>query len=164
MSKLTVTIGGQSFDVEFMLTEGAADITVTVNGESIQVVRPDAHLPFEACSWMIIDGRPLEIEFDRDLHWIRSKGDIEPLEIVDSEAVVARPRSGDGRVKAPIPGLITTVLVAPGDAVEAGQPLLYLEAMKMQNEIRAPFTGKVKAIHVNTAQTVTRDQVVAEVE
>ncbi|MBK9751261.1 MAG: biotin/lipoyl-binding protein [Anaerolineae bacterium] len=164
MSKLTVTIGGQSFDVEFMLTESASELAVKVNGETIQVVRPDANQPFEACSWMIIDGRPLEIEFDRDLHWIRSKGDIEPLEIVDCEAVVARPRSGDGRIKAPIPGLITTVLVVPGEAVEAGQPLLYLEAMKMQNEIRAPFAGKVKAIHVGAAQTVTRDQVLAEVE
>lgn len=164
MSKLNVTIGGQSFIVEFTLADSASELTVLVNGEPIQVVRPDADLPFELCSWMIIDGRPLEIEFDRDLHWIRSKGNHEPLEIVDCEAAVARPRSGDGRVKAPIPGLVTQVLIAAGMAVEAGQPLLYLEAMKMQNEIRAPFAGTIRAVHVAAGQGVTRDQVLAEIE
>jgi acetyl/propionyl-CoA carboxylase alpha subunit len=164
VSKLTVTVGGQSFEVEFTLTEGASEVSVTVNGETIPVVLPDAQLPFESWSWMIVDGHPLELEFDRDLRWIRSRGNLEPLEITDGAAVVARPRSGDGRVKAPIPGLVTQVLVAPGTVVEAGQPLLYLEAMKMQNEIRAPFTGTVKTVHVTAGQGVARDQVLTEIE
>ncbi|MBE2267278.1 MAG: biotin/lipoyl-binding protein [Anaerolinea sp.] len=164
MSKLAVTVGGHTFQIELALTEGAEEVTVSVDGAPVNVVRPDAHVSYEQCSWIIVDGRPLEIEFDRDLHWIRGKSGIEALEIVDREALVSRPRSGDGRVKAPIPGLITQVLVNVGEAVEVGQPLVYLEAMKMQNEIRAPYNGVVKAVHVGSKQTVIREQVLAEIE
>ena len=85
------------------------------------------------------------------------------MEIQDLNQRVARPRSGDGRVKAPIPGLISRVLVAPGESVTAGQPLIILEAMKMENEIRAPFDGVVQAIGVTVGQTVLRNTVLAEV-
>ena len=77
---------------------------------------------------------------------------------------VARPRSGDGRVKAPIPGLISRILVEPGATVSAGQPLVILEAMKMENEIRAPFEGVVQTVSVTVGQTVLRDTVLAEVK
>ena len=74
------------------------------------------------------------------------------------------PASGDGRVKAPIPGLISRVLVEPGATVSAGQPLVVLEAMKMENEIRAPFDGVVSALSVSVGQTVLGNQVLAEVK
>lgn len=164
MSKLTVTINNQTYEVDFTLSENTSDVLVKVNGETIPVVLPDAHLPFEACSWMIIDGVPYDLEFDRDLRWIRSTGSIESVDIVDCESAVARPRSGDSRLKAPIPGLITQVLVQAGDSVAAGQTLVYLEAMKMGNEIRAPFAGTVKAVHVTPGQGVLRNQVLAEIE
>ena len=67
-------------------------------------------------------------------------------------------------MKAPIPGLITRVLVEPGAQVGAGQALLILEAMKMENEIRAPFDGVVSSVPVTTGQTVIRNQVLAEVK
>lgn len=54
----------------------------------------------------------------------------------------------DGRVKSPIPGLVAHIRVQVGDRVEAGQPILVLEAMKMENEIRAPVKGVVTAVHV----------------
>ena len=59
--------------------------------------------------------------------------------------------------------MITRVLVRQGQAVEMGEPLLILEAMKMENEILAPKTGTVQSLPVGEGQTVLRDQVLAEV-
>lgn len=58
--------------------------------------------------------------------------------------------AGEGRIDAPMPGTVLDVLVSPGDQVEAGQVLVILEAMKMENEIMAPVAGKV--IQVNATK------------
>lgn len=57
-------------------------------------------------------------------------------------------------VKSPMPGRVVKVLVAPGDEVAAGQPLLVVEAMKMENEVKAKAAGKVGEIHVKAGDTV----------
>ncbi len=57
-------------------------------------------------------------------------------------------RSGPLEVKAIIPGKVVAVSVAPGDAVTAGQQLLVVEAMKMQNELRAPRDGTISRVSV----------------
>jgi biotin carboxyl carrier protein len=57
-------------------------------------------------------------------------------------------------LQAQIPGRIVSVDVAPGDAVEAGQRLLSVEAMKMENEVRAPRAGTVERVAVAAGQTV----------
>jgi len=62
---------------------------------------------------------------------------------------------GGGVVRSVMPGIVVEVLVAPGDAVEEGQPLLILEAMKMQNEIVAPAAGRVAAVHIAAGQAVS---------
>jgi biotin carboxyl carrier protein len=84
--------------------------------------------------------------------------------VQDLNQRVARPRSGDGRVKAPIPGLVSRVLVAPGDSVTAGQALVILEAMKMENEIRAPFDGVVSSVTATVGQSAPRGQLLVEVK
>jgi len=57
-------------------------------------------------------------------------------------------------VRAPLPGVIISLTVAPGAAVSVGQELCVLEAMKMKNPIRATRAGTVKAVHVTVGQTV----------
>ena len=61
---------------------------------------------------------------------------------------------GPLEIRAIIPGRIVSVAVAPGDTVEAGQTLLAVEAMKMQNELRAPRAGTVTHMPVGTGSTV----------
>src|SRR5689334_17055014 len=56
--------------------------------------------------------------------------------------------SGPAEVHAIIPGVVVSVAIAPGDMVEAGQQLLVVEAMKMQNELRAPRAGRVERVTV----------------
>ena len=68
-------------------------------------------------------------------------------------------RGGDGPtgryvLRAPMPGKVVKVLVAPGQAVEAGQGLVIIEAMKMENELRAARSGRVTRVFVKEGQTV----------
>ncbi len=62
--------------------------------------------------------------------------------------------SGGGEVRAPMPGRVVKVLCAEGDAVEAGTPLVVVEAMKMENELCADAAGVVTAIRAAAGQTV----------
>lgn len=61
-------------------------------------------------------------------------------------------------IKAPMPGLVHAVHVAPGDSVEEGQPLLILEAMKMENVIKSPAAGTVEAVNIAPGETVEKNQ------
>ena len=75
-------------------------------------------------------------------------------------AVTAAPApTGAVTVEAPMPGKILSVNVKAGDKVEAGDVLLILEAMKMQNEIMAPEDGTVSEVRVNAGDTVTTGDV-----
>jgi biotin carboxyl carrier protein len=62
--------------------------------------------------------------------------------------------SGPQRVTAPMPGKVVRVLVAPGDAVRARQPLVVIEAMKMENELRATHDGAVADVPVREGMSV----------
>ena len=61
-------------------------------------------------------------------------------------------------IKAPIPGLVVKVEVAEGDTIKSGQPLLILEAMKMENVIKAPCDCRVDKINVTETEPVQQDQ------
>ena len=64
---------------------------------------------------------------------------------------------------APMPGKVVRMLVSAGDAVEAGQGLMVIEAMKMQNEVRSPKRGTVERLLVSEGQTINAGEVLATV-
>lgn len=66
---------------------------------------------------------------------------------------------GDLSVRAPIPGLVVKVLVQDGDEIIEDQPLIILEAMKMENEIRALRSGVVRKVEVSAGQSVEQEEV-----
>lgn len=66
-------------------------------------------------------------------------------------------RIASGNIRALMPGRITNVLVKEGDSVQAGTPLLILEAMKMQNEIVSPISGEVKSVRFKEGDAVKKD-------
>jgi biotin carboxyl carrier protein len=82
-------------------------------------------------------------------------------------AQVAAARGG-GHVrrdlKAPMPGLVVKVLVEPGQDVTPGQPLVVLQAMKMENELSLPRGGTVSTVGVAAGQTVEAGQILASVD
>jgi biotin carboxyl carrier protein len=62
--------------------------------------------------------------------------------------------TSDGGLDSPMPGVVTKVLVAVGDVVKKGQPLVAVEAMKMEHLVRAPRDGKVKAVRARVGEMV----------
>ncbi|MCY4076109.1 MAG: acetyl-CoA carboxylase biotin carboxyl carrier protein subunit [Acidobacteria bacterium] len=71
---------------------------------------------------------------------------------------------GEVRVTAPMPGKVVRILVAPGDEVAARQPMIVVEAMKMENEMSASRAGTVKEIRVEEGMSVDAGRVLAVVE
>jgi biotin carboxyl carrier protein len=65
-------------------------------------------------------------------------------------------------IKAPMPGLILSLSVQPGDAVHKGDTVLILEAMKMENVIKSPADGTIKTVRIIRGQTVEKNQVLVE--
>lgn len=66
-------------------------------------------------------------------------------------------------IKAPMPGTILSFTVSVGDEVSEGQVVAILEAMKMENELTAPASGKVKSIHVEKGSSVIENQVILQI-
>ena len=72
--------------------------------------------------------------------------------------------AGPAPLVAPMPGLVVRVNVAVGDAVTAGQGLVVMEAMKMENELRAAAGGTVRAVHAEPGTAVNKGAVLVELE
>ena len=163
MSKLSVTIDDRTFEVELTLPQGTGNSTMSVliDGEPVQVTIPAAQRP-DQMEWIVVDNKPYEIIIDPSLHSIKAYDGMHYVEVHEAAAGVLRPASGDARVKAPIPGLVTRVLVERGDQVQAGQPLIMLEAMKMENEILAPRSGKVVELNAKVGKIVTLGELLVE--
>ena len=71
---------------------------------------------------------------------------------------------GGSEVMAPMPGIVIEVRVQPGDAVGAREPLVLLEAMKMEHAVTSPFDATVEAVHVTAGDRVAAGQVLVELE
>ena len=69
-----------------------------------------------------------------------------------------------GHVTAAMPGTVVAVLVTPGQQVQAGDPVLVIEAMKMENEVQAAVSGTVVNIYCSKGDAVTPDQALVEIQ
>lgn len=163
MINVNVIVDGKQFEIDLSsLGAAAASLPVVCNGEPLTVSVPAIAQPNQM-EWIIVNGRPYELAIDPNLRWIKAFDGMHQVEVHDRSVALARPVSADGRIKAPIPGLITRVLVQQGDVVEAGQPLLLLEAMKMENEIVAPRAGTILVLNAMSGKTVTLNEELIEI-
>lgn len=75
----------------------------------------------------------------------------------------AAPSGGGAPIKAPLPGTIVKINVAPGDTVTKGQVILTMEAMKMENSVMAEADGTIAAVKVREGDAVLQDDVLVEI-
>ena len=112
MSRLAIKVAEHTFQVELSLPSGSFDtLVILVDGEALDVQFPAPEDPQINPDWLIVDNRPLETNLDADFRWIRSPLGTFNLEIQNLDLSLARAMPGESRIKAPIAGQITQVLV-----------------------------------------------------
>jgi pyruvate carboxylase subunit B len=137
------------------------EFNVTLHGEThhIQITGTGHHTQQDRPFYMTVDGVPEEIV-------------IETLsELAESPDTASTPVKGSkhpkatkpGDVATSMPGTVIDVLVEVGSSVQAGDPVLVTEAMKMETEIQAPISGTVAAIHVAKGDSVNPDETLIEI-
>jgi biotin carboxyl carrier protein len=111
---------------------------------------------------VVVEGRSFEVEPAAMAH--AAAGGTDTTVAPTRPAPVASPAgAGSGQILAPIPGVVTKILVMVGDVVEAGQVVLKLEAMKMENDINAPLAGTVKQVAISEGAEVRDGQLLVSI-
>ena len=155
--KYFVTVDGQEHELE--LVERLGRLEVTYDGEPIEVDYNEVDRLGQLALFLGDRSYGVSIEGDESEAVVTVAGEVYLVEIEDERERAAHAAeragaAGGGIVKSVMPGIVVEVLVSEGETVEKGAPLLILEAMKMQNEIPAPASGRVDRIHVSQGQAV----------
>jgi 3-methylcrotonyl-CoA carboxylase alpha subunit len=137
----TLSVGGR--EISFGVTPGVAQgIDLTLDGVKSHTVA-------------IVDGHELYVRTRNgrfELHWV------DPFGGDDEEQV------GEDRIVAPLPGTVVALLAEVGATLDKGAPILTLEVMKMEQTLRAPFAGVLKAIKCKVGDIVGEGVELAEIE
>jgi len=158
-------------EYECTLEEHGGAVHVTVGGQRFRVDLH--HIPRSHAYSVLIDGRSYEFavhEHDEAIELSGGAG-VFHVEVEDARTHAARAKTVGARgpqgprvVKAVMPGIVREVLAVQGQPVEKGQAILILEAMKMQNEVRADQAGTVRTVFVAPGQTVDKGARLVEIE
>ena len=161
--KLLLVQGEREIAVE--IEPKASGYALTVDGRPVTAegsVGPSMRL--------LLDGRPVEATARRDGLdvVVELRGRAYRFRARDARAPKLARRGGGadlarGELHAPMPGLVVEVLAEVGDSIEAGAPLVIVEAMKMQNALVAPVSGRVSSVSVKAGVAVETGQLLATV-
>jgi biotin carboxyl carrier protein len=143
----TVLVNGEPRDVDFF-SLGASLYSVITQNQSYEVVIEEQHGEYQ----------------------VQMRGHLFTGHVLDERAQLLASRrgglnadTGEISIKAPMPGLIVTVPVREGDEVKAGQTVIILESMKMQNELKAPRDGVVQRISVEAGHSVEQNKLLVTI-
>jgi len=134
--KLDVRLNGKSVDVDVVALR--SQLSIRVDGRMIDLT---------------CEGKPPDLGVLASGH----RSYVRVVSERDRAAEAAQGGKGgksEKSVKSPMPGRVIKIMVAAGDTVEVGQAMLVVEAMKMENEVRAKAAGTVGEVHVTVGQTV----------
>lgn len=163
--------------MKYYVRVGARELVVEVDGDQVSV---DGRLvtaslqgtPGSPVVRLSLDGQRHELAVggrSADGWQLIHHGTVREIDAVDERTHHIRSLtatgvaiSSGGVVKAPMPGMVVRVLIAEGDRVTAGQGLVVLEAMKMENELKAPAEGVVQAIRAVPGAAVEKGSVLVE--
>lgn len=165
--KYEIVIDGARRSVEFAApANNTSRVKITIDGRLVEAC---AVRISQGVYSILLGGRSLEVTTEETSSGllVRTHGQEFQAEVIDPRSWRRGRGAGielEGRQQlvAPMPGKIVRVLVAAGQHVDAGQGLLVIEAMKMQNEVRAPRSGTVEKL-AREGQTVNAGEVLAVV-
>ena len=166
--------------MKYHVTIGDTTHLVEIDGETVRIDGAECRAVLEA-----LGGTPVQlVTIGREVHRvIAARGDARSVYRISiggrrfqAEALNERARiirelagnsgkaAGPAPLVAPMPGLIVRIMAQPGDQVRAGQGLVIMEAMKMENELRAPTACVVRAIHVTPGNAVEKGTLLVDLE
>jgi biotin carboxyl carrier protein len=162
-----VIVDGKTHRLE--LTRGEKTWLCKIDGHEIEV---DAALTARDVLSLIIGGDAFEVKRERslagDVHLVigsaRHAIDVQDPRSLRTRRAASGDEAGPQKITAPMPGKIVRVMVAEKDEVKAGQGVVVMEAMKMQNEMKSPKDGKVQKILVAEGATVNAGDPLAVIE
>jgi biotin carboxyl carrier protein len=165
-----VNVEGKEFDIE--LEYRSEKYFAKIDGKEIEI---DSFPLGVSRSILIIEGKALEIDVRSNGYDNRKtvfmKGQEIPVDIENYQLAQLRKTAGMSTagavqkvIKAPMPGLILDVKVSPGDSIAKGQPVMIIEAMKMENIIKAAADGVIKEVPVKSGASVEKGDALLEME
>lgn len=162
--KYVTTINNKTFEIEIL-----RDGSLLLNGERREV---DFLALGPSLYSIIMDGRSHELvieEREKDVE-VLMRGKLYSGTVLDERAQLMAERTGgmisetgEMSIKAPMPGLVALVPVEVGQEVHAGQTVIILESMKMQNELKSPRDGVVQHINVAAGQSVEQNKILVTI-
>jgi biotin carboxyl carrier protein len=162
-----VVVDGKTHQLE--LTQGENTWHCKIDGQQIDV---DATLTARDVLSVLVGGKAYEIKRERSLqgevHMIigsaRYAVDVQDPRSLRTRRGVAGVEAGPQKVKAPMPGKVVRIMVQEKDEVRAGQGIVVMEAMKMQNEMKSPKDGRVQRILTAEGSAVNAGDTLAVIE
>jgi pyruvate carboxylase subunit B len=145
----------------------ATEFNIAMHGENyhIKVTGTGHKMQDKRAFYINVDGIPEEVMVETLNELVLAGGESAKPAITPSGKGNRRPTATTpGHVTTSMPGTVIDVLVKIGDSVQAGDPVLVTEAMKMETEIQAPIAGKIHAIHVQKGDSVNPDEALIEIE
>ncbi|MBI4317100.1 MAG: biotin/lipoyl-binding protein [Chloroflexi bacterium] len=136
---LSVAIDGQPTKADLQRVDGPSLYSLILDQRSYEV-----YVEQREGKYMVMIGG--------ELYWVKIQD--ERARRLAEVAPRGKAQEGEVVVRAPMPGLVKAIEVAPGDVVAKGQGLIVLEAMKMENELRAPQGGTIRSLNVAQGETV----------
>lgn len=144
-----VRVNGAAVDCDLLAAGDARFLRIGNHSYDVTSLRPDA----ENGGYTIrLNGVSLHVSVE-DEH----------AALLNALGVEKATRLHSSTLRSPMPGKITRILVREGELIEAGQGVLILEAMKMENEIKAQAAGIVKAVRVSESEAVEKNAILIEI-
>ncbi len=162
-----IIVDGKTHHVE--ATRGEKLWSCIVDGQPMEV---DAALTARDVLSILVGGKAYEVKRERslqgELHMVigsaRYAVDVQDPRSLRTRRAVAGADAGPQKIKAAMPGKIVRILVGERDEVKAGQGVIVMEAMKMQNEMKSPKDGRVQKILTAEGSTVNAGDTLAIIE
>jgi biotin carboxyl carrier protein len=165
--------------VKYLVLVEGQTIEVEVDGDHLTIGGQQYHatvrlVPGTSLRQLLLNDRPLTLSVEslgRGRWALGSGGQRSEVEVLDERTQHIRSLTGNADkprgadvLRAPMPGMVVRIDAKPGERVAAGAGLVVLEAMKMENELKAAAAGTVKRVRVNPGEAVEKGQVLVEFE
>jgi biotin carboxyl carrier protein len=161
-------IDGATIDISLRPNGDCFDVLMETGGQTMDCkqLSPFAYsfIINNRSALLIIENKSagLEVTLDHQKYRLLLKDEVQQM--LDKMGIKSDDSAQEKKIIATIPGLIRKIETRPGESVTAGQGLMIVEAMKMENELKSPISGIVKSIFVTEGQSIEKGELLLELE